>query len=418
MRSARDYMSLRVKPGPAPLPRDAIEAGALSLAVVTLATSTAAVKARSKVRTSALSKARGQELESMGAPPESALCALVQWCERAALFARALRSGKPSWNVTMLVLGESPAVLDNCPAAATFLPLDPAVTGAMSACERASPGHPVATDVNLYKWGVLQLTQYSLVLFADADVDLMPTEDFATTAARWATIGRRVAEAGKRGDAAWPSFVSNGDTMTPVNGGLWVVRPSLATHQDGLAVLSRCRWNVSHGWEYAGPPWSLGLVPRHPDGERVSRDIADGPTMNNAYSRNSWGFVSGARNQGFLWYFFYVRQPAGGAYFRFSSNKHRATHWRGRPKPWQVPQPRDAQGMTNASLLANVPPWRVARSYAYLTRARLLDGGSTKASRCIQTLWSYRRAIEDTEGFLDLPSERIGSGNVPMFPMW
>ena len=132
----------------------------------------------------------------------------------------------------------------------------------------------------------------------------MPSaERIRDAAGRWAVLANTLwpattaADASAATGATWPQFIANGDAMSPVNGGLWLVRPSLATYRDGLHVLGRCRYNGSHGGEGAGPPRGLHLTPRHTDGRRVVSDAGDSPTGNDAYTRNDWRFVGGATDQ-------------------------------------------------------------------------------------------------------------------------
>jgi hypothetical protein len=447
---ALDYVTKRVKAEPAPLPSallpsssdppprpiapggravtprraatDGTQASHVSVAVATLATS---AWTRKKHR------AKRRRVAGDGAAPSSALCALVQWCEGAALFARALRSNGLGWTVRVVVIGESRSVLADCPDA-IFHPLDANVSRAMRTCGAGdAEAHPVATDINMYKWGLLRLHEYDFVVFADADINLMSTNDLQTTSARWADVVTRALASGASSNRhpPWPTFVANADAMSPVNAGLWIVRPSVALYRDGLQVMSRCKWNTSHGWELVGPPQSLGLTLRHPDGRPLD-DVADHPHKTDAYLRDSWDFVSGARNQGFFWYFFYIRHRVG-AYFRYQANAHRVLHWRAWPKPWSVG---DAFGFApKRALLAKggvvttaevapedieeAPPWLLGRAYAYLLQSSMLGGGSSSASSCVRSLWSFRRAIEDSSHFHDLPEERLGS-SVPFFPMW
>ena len=258
------------------------------------------------------------------------------------------------------------------------------------------------------------------MLFADVDIDLMPTNDLAPAARRWAAMAPALLASRLR-------FVANADTMSPVNGGLWVVRPSLGAHAGMLRALRQCRFNVTHGWEGVGPPGSLGLTPRHLDGAPLTTDVGDVPRRSDAYRRNDWRFVNGATDQGFLWYWFYIRQ-ARGAYFRYAPNRgHLVLHWRAWPKPWAV----GAQHGFRAARpdLSSLSPWELSYAYAYLRDLPILvvggsgangsdagDGGRM-AGMCTRELWSLRRAIEDDDRFDDLPPTRLGS-SVPFFSLW
>jgi len=101
------------------------------------------------------------------------------------------------------------------------------------------------------KFGAAALTAFDFVVFADVDLDLLPDGDLDATATRWSQMAPAVLR------SKWPEFVANADSMAPVNGAVFIVRPSEATFSLGLRVLRRCQFNASHGWDWVGPPRSL-----------------------------------------------------------------------------------------------------------------------------------------------------------------
>ena len=246
------------------------------------------------------------------APSAKAACALLQWCERAALFARSLRAN--GWSTDVLLLVE-PAMLAlrqasaACPGA-THVEIEARLVRMVRACEQKTPitgdGHP-SRMMPILKWAAVQLTRYEFVLFADSDVSLVPEGGLARTAARWAQMAPPLR------NVSWPELLSHADSMSPMNGGVWLVRPSAARYATGLRVLHRCKFNSSHGWDHVGPPRSLGLAFKHADGTRVSDDTGDPPWQSDAYRRDDWAFVGADSDQGF---FFYVKlQRAEGRFF-------------------------------------------------------------------------------------------------------
>lgn len=125
-------------------------------------------------------------------------------------------------------------------------------------------------------------------------------------------------------------------------------------------------------------------------------------------------------DQGFWFYWFYVRTRSG-AYFRYA-RAHKVLHWRAWPKPWLLggntpevrgdspPSPMDLSGSS---------PWELSLTYTYLrgsTRS-LLGGGEASATPCARRLWSVRRAIEDDDRFYELPATLLGQ-SVPYFALW
>ena len=260
-------------------------------------------------------------------------------------------------------------------------------------------------------------THFDWVVFADSDVMLMPVEtEVHDVAARWA----RMAGGGAGGVAPGVRFVSSGDHSAPVNAGLWIVRPSESDFREGLGVLRRCRFNDTHGWELAGPPRALGLRPIHADGASVcggarggtcldvrrGPDLGDNPVGNDAYRQNKYGdgaFVGADIDQGFFWYVYYARLQAG-AYFRYHSNKHKAEHWYGSGKPWEV-----VRGGTTGVRSAHVSG--LSYAYSWLIRATALKPGA--GGECTAYGTRLRRAIESDPRFPTLAFK-----NAPFFPIW
>lgn len=439
-RDAPDYLSMRVRDAPATLPpppsqqpRSGVPTGRpLSMAIATLA---AAMPRHKRARGNG-AKGTG-EADGGDDSPGAIGCALVLWCERADRLRRALHSGL-GWNVTLVLVGASAAAAAHCPRAHTRrLAVDEPL---MQALRASSIEHgarcAAATDVNMLKLSVIGCVEFDLVLFSDVDINLMPANDLKPAMARWGKMAPRLhAERAIR-------FVANADAMSPVNGGLWLVKPSRPTLNAMLRALRRCRWNVSHGWDLVGPPQSLGLSPRHPDGQAVSTDVGDVPERSDAYRRNDWSFVNGGTDQGFLWFWFYVRRDQG-RYFRYGGNQgHHVLHWRAWPKPWAVgwnggfraaligdgastggAASGAARGTTGGTAkiagdVRGISPWELSYAYTYLRDLYVPDGvHAAVAGTCVRELWAFRRAIEDDERFDDLPPTRLGS-SVPYFALW
>ena len=384
-------------------------------------------------------------------------CGIVQWCHEARRYAAAINA-LPGFNASVFVITRRHRSRHGAPSDASFDPRDCAgatlvatdwrVEEALRRCAElprsgsSSRRHvPLvrAGHVSLLKWSVVGWTQFDWVAFTDVDVMLMPVEAEARhVTARWAQMvgggggsvgggsggggGGGVGGGGVGGVIERVRFISNADHSAPVNAGIWLVRPSSDDFDAGVAVLGRCRFNFTHGWEYAGPPRSLGLRPIHPDGASIcagraggtcldpapKTDLGDDPVSCTAWKQNSYEeipFVGSAIDQGFFFFMFYVRVPAG-AYFRYHTNKHKAMHWYGAPKPWYF----------TAAGVASLRNWQFGHTYTFLLRASALthanrtgDGGE-----CTQELWRVRRAMES-----DPRIKQIRFGKLPpYFPIW
>ena len=290
-KEARDYVSVRVKPMPA--------APAARWADAALQT---AQKLRVAIATLHFASSRSR----------SSACALRQWCERVGLLARALRA--LGWDVRTLILTEPPsAVGDAHGEAATrecaegvLEPLEPRLVQLVRRCQARTPAsgdsHPVRL-MPILKFGAVRLVAYDYVLYADSDVALLPEADLLQTARRWAEMAPALRT------RTWPELLSHADSMSPVNGGLFIVRPSMRRYETGLRVLHRCTFNASHGWDLIGPPRSLGVVFRHADGTAMPHrggDTGDAPLLTDAYRRDNWAFVGADSDQGFLFHVYHV----------------------------------------------------------------------------------------------------------------
>ena len=69
---------------------------------------------------------------------------------------------------------------------------------------------------------------WCMVHGACAQVALLPEGDLQQTSARWREMGPLLAK------STWPEFVSNADGMSPVNGGVFLVKPSATRYDKGL----------------------------------------------------------------------------------------------------------------------------------------------------------------------------------------
>ena len=223
----------------------------------------------------------------------------------------------------------------------------------------------------MYKWWVVSLVEYSIVILADLDVQLLrPEQPIAAVAERW----RRTWDYAVPPDGR-SRVLSEGDHWTMFNGGLWTLgHPSRELYEDGLALLRRGSWNTTHGFNYAGTPL-----------EHFARRPALRPRMRHTtmYRRNTWDIAFGDCDQGFLFHMFYLHEPRGGgdpigADFEPVPDEldcrpmkrdeltdttgrcpHTARHYWGPKKPWQLE--RDNRGRV-AHYLAHTDFAHVNRS--------------------------------------------------------
>lgn len=119
----------------------------------------------------------------------------------------------------------------------------------------------------LFKWELFALTRYDSVLYSDLDVDLFPARlDPAAVLAEWAAKLPTLLE-------TRPStrMVGRADFSSPLNGGLFLLRPDASLHADGLRVLAAGNtspFDETRGWNGSGTPAALLAARRllHHDG--------------------------------------------------------------------------------------------------------------------------------------------------------
>ena len=135
--------------------------------------------------------------------------------------------------------------------------------------------------INLLKWELIKKTQYDFVLFSDLDVDLL----FYNSDVQWEKAFARNFPSFLNGNK---SLLANRDHSSPVNGGLWIVKPSMKDYRKGLEALRR-PFNLSHG--FLGVPSTM--PPHLRDNSKFFRE-------------NTWDFVGGNSDQGLLTAIFFL----------------------------------------------------------------------------------------------------------------
>ena len=197
----------------------------------------------------------------------------------------------------------------------------------------------------LFKWHFFSLVEYSLVLFADLDVQLLrPEQPLGYVAGRWRRgWSRAVPPDGST------RFLGVGDNLVPLNAGLWTIgHPSVALYEDGLRQLRRVPFNSSHGFGLLGPPRRL-------KSDRATAWLKPFVQKRLMQIKDSWwppAVPFGDCDQGFLFYMVHVRSKVAGPMdsmtgsaslrtCRYSpaspeaeSCAHTARHHTGQTKPW------------------------------------------------------------------------------------
>ena len=290
--------------------------------------------------------------------------------------------------------------------------------------------------VNLWKWVLLSLRRFDVILYADADLEVMPLAEQPpdSIGVAWREAMRALVSSDH------VQLVGGPDPIAPLNGGLLLLKPSLRLYHLGISLLSQCSFNTTHGWELRGPPTSLDARPhllrhmlgKHMAQRRQTAHLSDRLTAmwrTKAFLRDDWTFDGADTDQGLFFYVFFVRCGCG-AYGRLSGGTLRhvptARHWWATFKPWQgnifsvaawshAPA---AERHTHAMLAqgASADPHYLARVYDYVvreaepssppsTRLRGPNVSSQPAaelSRCASSHRRVRRAIEQHVHFREI----------------
>ena len=372
-------------------------------------------------------------------------CALPQWCTSARRVAALLPA---QWTVDLLVIEmgrparksggggmtpterrtrRSPGCLADdrldpadCPGLRLLTPQPALVRAIEQHAQRRPSGSDyskssVYYSMQLLKWQFFGLVEYAAILYADLDVDIFPAEVARGVMRRaWNTQLPPALAAAQQGKLR---LIGNADHSSPLNGGLLIVLPSQSLYHDGLWVLRTGTFQRSTGWNSIGRPRELSFVGRHLDGAPTAYGHA--ATLFNetdAWQRDSWDFVAGDSDQGFLWYMCFLREGLG-AYARVPSSitgqRPLVNHWwaSGSLKPWQLPPGGIAAWKDNAQL---------GCAYEYLRRASSLTPSeqvaAQGASTCVHRLRDYRRALERDPRFANEVWPKSIARSCPGYP--
>ena len=284
-------------------------------------------------------------------------CALLAWCAAADRLRRAL-----PWQTEVLVLeavaphgtarslrnkkpssgagscAENTARLPHdCPGAVTLRPsaaLVAHVAAHVAAQVRRQPQRRLdflrRMGGQLYKWELFSLTRLDAVLFADLDVDLFPPRlSAAAVAAEWAA--RLPAIFGARPPI---HLVGRPDFSSPINGGLFLLRPSAELYRDGLRALA-AGFDEQTGWNRSGTPASL--LARQPllhhDGQLLMHGHGRG-RQRASVANGAWDWVAAELDQGLLVHMLLVKHDV--ARYALGGGAHSVDHfWGVQGKPWK-----------------------------------------------------------------------------------
>ena len=264
-------------------------------------------------------------------------CAVPLWCQGATR----LTALVPDAELVLV----SPKVSEDCMHAVHVHPTR-TVAASTGYLQRHGFGsaHTRKFDVsNLLKVALFSLEQYQLLLYVDLDIDLKPQ---LLTREAWAQATEGLL-------ASSALFVGLFDHASPVNGGLWLVRPRRWLHRQSLQLLRHGSWTAERGFDGVGSPRQIALnrtlmaplLERIAAGSAASLFKVEGVLNYTQYFRfNSWNFVNGHLDQGLLWWLFFLRNDVG-TWSHYSGGKGKRGHkwdvlhyWGGgRAKPWQAP---------------------------------------------------------------------------------
>ena len=366
-------------------------------------------------------------------------CALTQWC----LSVMRLEAALPAWRVRRLVivaLGQSTAWL-NSSAGCALEPVTPAprLRDAAASCAARVAASNYAhlallkrtsgyvhdsayfKEINMLKWHIFAMHEFEVILFADADLEIVPYAEAPRSLITkvWSSVLARLRVSPAK-------VVADPDSDAPLNTGFMLLKPDAQIFDEGLAVMERCVYNRTVGWDAVGRPSTLRVAPlllrssRHRpdydpsklgnDPSSVARDFEQRLQATKAYRTDSWDFTSSDCDQGLFFYLLYVKHRLGAfgrAWPRRRSVRLFGRHWWASYKPWRA-YPLDDAGtlytqFEMATRIRKEDPNDVAdlaRIYAYVVRLEapatlsVPDTALLRSSECWQSQYNLRRAIE------------------------
>ena len=170
-------------------------------------------------------------------------CALPLWCQQASHLARRID------NATVLIVTANRSVVSaECPSAQ--ISWGWTARSVAKEVHNYLGRHSMVGSWKVLRWAVLLklavigLDEFTLVLFADLDVDLRPS---GFDVAAW-RLGTRAFLSSRA------EFVASHDHESPVNLGVWLAKPSASAFREALALLSSTGWTASQGFGEVGSP--------------------------------------------------------------------------------------------------------------------------------------------------------------------
>lgn len=259
-----------------------------------------------------------------------------------------------------------------------------------AAGRRCHLGLTSVNDVAVLKWQLVRHEEYRLIFLTDTDLDIFDMHyakseaeyqwhmQLAWTMGLDAFIGN-----GTRGSVASASAVeqrdvdrtygarrhlqyangthviANPDFESPINAGVMLIKPSARSFQLGVDALSTMRWNLSHGFGFAGSP--CAGVP-----DKMIKAFTS-----NGLKRCTWNFLGANTDQGLFWYVYGVQlRSIARSRYKGYAVKHFWAYY----KPW-----RQSSGF-----------W-CRRWYDFMDNGAAFEHNDT---RCAQDLGLKRRAVQ------------------------
>lgn len=139
----------------------------------------------------------------------------------------------------------------------------------------------------LLKWQIFNMTSYDRVLFLDSDIDpyfnvKYSKDDFSFARSHFYNMQEGV-------------IYAHADHESPINTGILAVTPNASLYRIGLGILHRNKFNITHGFDFAGQPSTTIKANRKIKHSRCIR-------------QNTWQFVCSDSDQGFFSHVMYVRK--------------------------------------------------------------------------------------------------------------
>jgi len=221
--------------------------------------------------------------------------------------------------------------------------------------------HRSAGVAMLYKWFVVGLSEYELIIFADLDVTLLrPEQPADAVRARWQSQWSHLSRDATGATTTGTVVLGDRDPLAAFNAGLWTIaRPSTELYEEGLRQMHRVSFNRTHGFGLLGRPKAVaGARPQ-------LKATLPGLQRSRTFKLNEWGsprIPFSDCDQGFFAFMFFLHRGGIGGRMGPVNASGKACHLNVTTGKYLRAQPADCAHLARHRY-GTTKPWRLLRGH-------------------------------------------------------